>query len=97
MRYRNKTITPPKNDSYAEWLRYAVQSSDPDAGELPFLVSMWNCSLVNKGLTVEQQEAIAPYLTEVFEFYNSLYTNVNDPATWDKKNLVFLTDKRKGK
>lgn len=64
MRNRNLHTPPPADNSYLEWLRYLVQSSPKEAGELPFLVGLWSCCLHNKGLTPAQQEAVQPYINE---------------------------------
>lgn len=64
MRHRNIETTPPRRDTYGEWLRYMVQSCEPEAGELGFLVSMWSCYSYNGHLSEEQKKLLEPYIEE---------------------------------
>jgi len=65
MRNRNKLTPPPLSNTYSEWLRYMVQSIDPDAGELPFLVTMWGMMLTSKDpITQAQADMLQPYIEE---------------------------------
>ena len=93
MRPRNYNAEPPRDNTYSEWLRYLVQSSDPDAGELPFFVGMWSCCLFNKGLSAEQQTSLQPYIDEATLF---LEVCVYEPAmrqkNYDLTNVVSLND-----
>lgn len=98
MRNRNINILPPQDNSYLEWLRYLVQSSDPGAGELPFLVGVWSCALHNKGLTEGQQTAVQPYIDEAALFLNTFVYDdeIDDEEAWDQTNLVHFPDKTGG-
>lgn len=99
MRNRNLHIQPPENETFVEWLRYLVQSSDTAAGELPFLVSMWNCALFSKGLTEAQQAAVLPYITEgqlFLEAHVYAQPETAQPAPATGGNVIDIND-RKGK
>ena len=91
MRMRNLDTETPRHHSYDEWLRYLVQSSDPDAGELPFLVSMWSCCLLKSGLTVAQEAMIQPYIKEADEFIKTYVLNLDpDDEKYDGTNVIQL-------
>lgn len=68
MRSRNPLTPHPENETCNEWLRYLVQSLEPQAAELSFLVSLWNYSLSHGGLTPKQIKALTPYIDEAVEF-----------------------------
>jgi hypothetical protein len=59
---RNPLTVRPQSNSYAEWLRYMVQSAHHDAPELLFLASLWTYADKHDGLTERQQKALAPYI-----------------------------------
>ena len=98
MRYRNQTTQPPADNTYLEWLRYLVQSSDTAAGELPFLVGLWNACLIRKGLTEPQQAALQPYIDEANLFLQAhVYppkTDESEQSDFDRTNVVDLIDRR---
>ena len=96
MRDRNLYTATPKNNSYREWLRYLVQSSDPEAGELPFLIGLLNDCIRANGLTEAQQKAVQPYIDEGAEFIKESVFNFDDEIEWDQTNIVHFPDKTGG-
>lgn len=94
MRQRNLNTQPPKNNECAEWLRYLVQSSDPDAGELPFLVGLWSYVIKHKGISDAQLDALQPYIDEADDFLAAyVYPRPAIAAEPDMTNVVSLFDK----
>ena len=94
MRQRNLNTQPPVNTDVAEWLRYLVQSSDPAAGELPFLVGLWSYILKHKGLTDAQMDALQPYIDEADQFLAAyVYPRPAICAEPDMTNVVSLFDR----
>lgn len=98
MRQRNISTTPPCENTYHELLRYLVQSSDPDAGELPFLVGLWDACLRNNGLSDKQAAAVQPYIEEANEFLDNFVWSprVKPAIEYDRTNVVDLFGGKKG-
>lgn len=95
MRNRNLHTQPPENDTYLEWLRYLVQSSDTSAGELPFLVGLWEACIRAKGLTPKQEAALQPYIDEGNAFLDAhvyLPHATQDALPVDMTNVVNIFD-----
>lgn len=63
MRPRNASIPAPGAE-YPDWLRYLVQSSDPQAGELPMLVQAWSQTMEGQDLTADQKRFLSPFIAE---------------------------------
>lgn len=86
MRHRNPAVCYPRDATCNEWLRFLVQSSPPDAGELPFLVSMWSYCLRFNGLTGKQRSALEPYFEEARAWIAS--AEGGDEEDVDGENVV---------
>lgn len=104
MRQRNLSTQPPAEHTYLEWLRYLVQSSDSAAGELPFLVGVWDACIRNKGLTPKQEAALQPYIDEANAFldahvYLPQVEDLPQPigVPCDMTNVVSIFDHTRGK
>lgn len=94
MRQRNLNTQPPTQHSYIEWLRYLVQSSDPYAGELPFLVGLWSYLIKQGGLTDAQMDALQPFIDEADQFLAAyVYPRPAILAEPDMTNVVNLFDR----
>lgn len=99
MRQRNLSTQPPAEHTYLEWLRYLVQSSDCAAGELPFLVGLWDACIRNKGLSEKQEAALQPYINEANEFLEAhVYLPMVQPkaVAADMTNVVSIFDHTRG-
>lgn len=57
-----RPIESPRDYTYAEVLRFLVQTADVDDPSLNFIINIWNVSLQKGGLTTKQAKLIEPYI-----------------------------------
>jgi len=62
MRDKTVLIQAPRDDTYAEILRFFSQTLPPEHDLLPEIASMWSYALWNNGLTDKQKKRIRPIL-----------------------------------
>lgn len=60
-------VSPPKDNTWPELLRFYCQQADSEDPSLPFMASMWSYALNTGGLTGRQAESAERYIVHAFK------------------------------